>query len=180
MKKNNSQRSTFNIYCPLNIVHWLLNIFLCAFVPLCLCACCLSASSAPGYQLGRTTGFAYTATEDFLPDEIRIGAQIGYKVLAAVYGRTDNDSIMDQLAAQKIQEQLGDRTNEQTIAASMKFYNMAKNRIRSAMAKNEIPTAAFLQNFYNGVADALSDWGSTGMKALGTEAQSGQPIANNE
>jgi hypothetical protein len=125
---------------------------------LLLTGCALfSSPDRPGYQAGRTTAVVWMATEDMQPEQLRSAGLTGYRVLQTVYGQTDNPDQMDALAEQVIDRMLADGTEVQK-AIVMNFYVMARNRLEREVTDRE-SRLAILENFTEGIEDALVDYG---------------------
>ena len=135
-------------------------IALCAIAIGTLTTSCalFSSPDRPGYQAGRTTAVVWMATENVQPTELHAACVTGYQVLSAVYGTSDDASVIDQAASVAVDKLLGDSADAAQKQLILNFFNMAKNRLEGAVTP-ETPRLVVLANFTAGIDAALSDYG---------------------
>lgn len=114
----------------------------------------------PGYQAGRTTAVVWMATENVQPKELHAACITGYRVLQAVYGRSDDVSLMDQAATAAVSKMLGESASDAQKQLVMNFYTMARNRLEGVVS-DKADRLTVLANFTAGIEDALKDYGYT-------------------
>ena len=121
------------------------------------CALFLSPSR-PGYQAGRTTAVVWMATENVQPKELHSACITGYRVLKAVYGTSNDVSLMDQAATAAVSKMLGESASDAQKQLVLNFYTLARNRLEGEIT-DKAARLTVLANFTAGIEDALKDYG---------------------